>query len=57
MHHHHIDDPKLDSHQPQLFSGLDFELPLCFKQVPGGLVFITAFEEGPANPSWALKRA
>ena len=26
MHHHHIDDPQADSYQPQLFSGLDFEL-------------------------------
>lgn len=33
--------PQANSHPPWLFSGL--WVPLCFKQVPGGLVFITAY--------------
>lgn len=35
--------PQADFHPPQLFSGLELWVPLCFKPVPGGLVFITAF--------------
>lgn len=35
--------PQADFHPPQLFSGLELSAPLCFKPVPGGLVFITAF--------------
>lgn len=57
MHHHHIDDPQADSHQPQLFSGLDFELLYASSRSQEVWFSLLLLEEGPANPSWALKRA